>query len=685
MTWRTLLVALVVVHLLPIWIVTYLPTQDGPAHLYNSRIFFAHFDRANFQVRQFHNFGYELYPNIATHLLLGAAQQVFPALFSEKLVFSLIVALLPMSMLYLLNSVQRGRGVMCLVGFTFAYHNLLHIGFYNFSLSVSLCFLALGWWWRHRDDLTPLRLGTFYVLALLTHLSHFAGSMALLLALAVAGGWMLLLRLVAPLLHPRSGQVRARLLAALRWASTLGLFLLPLLALAWDYHFRHYNPDFVEFRPREFLDEIFWKTLLLMSYSDWHLQLAPYVLWTTAGVAALTLLHRLAAVFRLRLLEEKDALLLLAGLFAYLFFTQPWSRNAGGWVNDRLYLFAFLFLWLWFGKLHRWLNVPVAVALIGLSLAHTGRIAIDYWRLQPDLHQLAAATDKIEPHSTVAWELNPDFRAAAFPQGTQLVQPFLHALSYYGLGRDVVLFSNYEAMMPYFLTRWGPAPRTQADYIVTFGYDGRRDVARRHSAEYAVLHEAPNLILLQRKQAHPDMQAWTTLPDGRVRLRMRMLGGREEVASDLRGVERERQFRSGSYGWVRVAPRFQQRGTNEGGEFRGIVGDLRDRAFRIDLPNGRYRVTLHFAPHPQGRYETRVIVNDRRVGGVTVEPGVVATSWSYETDVHDGRLIQVFYTTWRGSPDRAQLRWWGLSGIEVEQAGSGSTTQPSTAPAPAGN
>lgn len=683
MTWRTLLVSLLALHLAPIWVVTYLPTQDGPAHIYNGKLFFEHFDRANFQVRQFHRFGYELYPNVLTHLLLGGLQQVFPPLFSEKLVVSLIVALLPLSMLYLLNGIQRGRGVMCLIGFTFAYHNLLHIGFYNFSLSVPLCFFALGWWWRHRDGLTPLRLGVFYVLALLTHLSHFAGSMALLLAITIAGVWMLLLRLTAALLHFRSGQVRARLLSAVRWSLTLALVLAPLYAMAWDYNFRHYNPEAVEFRDRPFLDGIFWKTLTLMSYSDWHLKLSPYVLWTTAVVAGLTLLYRFFGIFRLRLLEERDALLPIVAVLVYLFFTQPWSRNAGGWVNDRLYIFAFLFLWIWFGTFHRWLNVPVGVALVGLSIAHTGRIAIDYWRLQPELHQLAAAVEKIEPHSTVAWELEHGFRAEAFPKGTELVHPWLHALSYYGLKRDVTLFSNYEASMPYFLTRWGEAPRDNADYIVAFGFGARRDAARRHAADYVVVHESSNLVLMRRKQSPPDPGLWTTLPDGRLSLRLRMGEGRGEAtttrgeAPTMRGVERTRQFRSGSFGWIRTVPRFQQRGTSENSEFRGIVGDLRDRAFRIDLPNGRYRVTLHFAPHPNGRYETRVIANDRSVGGVVVEQGAVGQTLSYETDVRDSRLLMVFYTTWRGSPDRAQLRAWGLSGIELEQL-----SLPTTHPAP---
>ncbi len=696
-TWRNLLIAVFIVHLLPIWIVTYFPTQDGPAHIYNGRIFFASFDHSNYQIRQHYQFGYELFPNMLTHLMLGALQQIVPPLIAEKLVLSVLVSFVPLSMLYLLNSIQRGRGVICLIGFTFAYHNLLHIGFYNFSLSVSMCLFTLGWWWRYRDSMTFAKLGVFYALAALTYVSHFAGYMAAVMAITIAIGWMALLRGLKALIQCRRGAFRSDLMTLTRWAFSMAAIMLPLWAIGWDYTFRNYRPEHEDYRTLAYLNEIFWQTLTLMSYSEWHLKLAPFILWTTVSVAGLTVLYRLA---RLKVLEERDALLLIAAALVYLFFTLPWSKNDGGWVNDRLYIIAFLIVWAWFGGFHKWVNVIIGIALIAISLAHTGRLTYDYRRLQPELRELAAATDMIKPHSTVSWELNGGFRPAAFPEGTELVNPWLHALSYYGMKKDVALFSNYEAGYSYFLTKWGEAPRRDADYIVAFGQSSGGDRSRRDRSrqQYELLHESTNFALYQRKQNPPDTNVWSTLPDGRRTIRLQMVA---KDSDTTRGVGRDRLYTSGSFGWVRTVPRNAWRSTNQQTQYKSLVGDIRDRAFRIDLPNGRYDVTCYFAPHPLGSYETNLIANDKPIGRILSpdpapdadaadkpdakvdptppppSPPADPLTLHYVCDITDGQLTQVFYTTAKGSPDPRQQRIWAISGIEIIEIIS-SATQPTS-------
>ncbi len=681
---------LLFVHVLPIWTVSYLPTQDGPAHIYNGKIFFESFDRTNYQVRLHYDFGYQLFPNILTHLMLGGLQQVLPPLIAEKIVVSLIIALVPLSLLYLLNAIEPGRGVMCLIGFTFAYHNLFHIGFYNFSLSVSLCLFTIGWWWRYKDKLTLPRLGVFYALSLLTYLSHFVGFMAVVMTIGIASAWIILLRTLKAIGRFRRGEVKADFKRIVRWGFGVLAVMLPLLAAGWDYNFRNYSSDREQYQTMAQLKEVFESTLTLMSYSEWHLKLTPFVLWATAGAAALTALHRL---FRLQVLKERDALLLVCGALAYLYFVLPYGRNDGGWVNDRLYIIGFLLLWAWFGRFHRWLNPVVAVVLIAISLAHTGRLAIDYRGMQPALREIAAAVDKIDPHSTVAWDLKADIRPPGYEDGVKLVTPWLHALSYYGMAKDVVLFSNYEAGFPYFLTRWGEARRRDPDYIVALGAADAQERARKFLPRYDIIHESPKLVLLRAKKSPLDLPAWTTLSDGRRALRLRMRGG---DSPGICAVPRDRQFASGSFGWVREAPRQEFPSQREkGGEFPFLIGDTRDRAFRIDLPNGRYEVTCHFVPNRAGSYQTHVIANDRRVGNATVAdpapelpPGMSPESspappevWPetlrYAIDITDGHLTQVFYTTRKGSPDRRRVRAWAISGIEVVEVQPPASTQPS--------
>lgn len=726
MTWRNLLIALLVLHLLPIWIVTYLPMQDGPAHIYNSKIFFESFDRSNYQIRQVYDFGYQLYPNMLTHLMLGALQQIMPGIIAEKIVVSLIVALLPLSMLYLLNSIERGRGVMCLLGFTFAYHNLFHIGFYNFSMSVPLCLFALGWWWRYKDDFTLPRLTGFYALSLLTYVSHFAGFMALVLTLSIVGGWSVLLRSLKALVRVRRGEWRADVRAIAIWSLGFVGLMIPLWAAGWDYNYRFYRPEGDGYHSMRELKEVFFETLTLTSYSDWttwgvrwkNAHGAPLftwpeaLLWFMVGVAALTVLYRIWPLrsirplrFRLRLLEERDGILLACGALVYLYFTLPWSRNKGGWVNDRLYIIAFVLAWAWFGRFHKFVNVAVAVGLIFFSVLHTTSITTDYWKLQPYLHEAVAAVDKIEPHSTVNWEVDDSFRPKEYPKGIQLVTPWLHVMSHYGRAKDVALFSNYEAGNPYFLTGWGEAQKREPDYIVTFGVPPDQGRVRQYLGGYEIIYQSANLEpktyvnVLKRKTVAPDLKSWTTLPDGRQALRLRMRD-RGPGGDGVQRVPRERLFSSGGFGWVTSVPRQEWVSARRENRptFPDLVGDRRDRAFRVDLPNGKYNVTCHFASlddrpgdERRGAYQTGVIANDRRVGRVEVLPGSDPQTIKYTVEVTNGRLVQVFYTTWKGAPDpepadpahsnkRPQPRkliFWGLSGIEIEQASPPPTTQKS--------
>ena len=118
---------------------------------------------------------------------MAGLMYIFPPLICEKIFFSLCIGLLPLSLLYLLNGVQKGKTLFCLVGFIFAYNYLLHMGFYNFALSVSLFFFALGYWWRCEDKLNPKTVAITYVWLILVYLTHFQSYALLIVSLTVFG------------------------------------------------------------------------------------------------------------------------------------------------------------------------------------------------------------------------------------------------------------------------------------------------------------------------------------------------------------------------------------------------------------------------------------------------------------------------------------------------------------------
>lgn len=98
---------------------------------------------------------------------------VFPPLICEKIVLSLCVLGLPLSLIYFLWIVNKEKLILGLVGFIDSYHYLLMMGFYNFSLSVPIFFGALGYWWRYKHQITVKRLGIFCLWLVMIYFSHF--------------------------------------------------------------------------------------------------------------------------------------------------------------------------------------------------------------------------------------------------------------------------------------------------------------------------------------------------------------------------------------------------------------------------------------------------------------------------------------------------------------------------------
>ena len=180
---KLIIITLLVIHLLPVWVFSYFPTQDGASHIYNSYILKEYHNHENYRLREVYELNLTLFPNWSSHAFLALLMYVFPPIICEKILISICIGLLPLSLFYFLNGVQKGKTLFGLVGFIFAYNYLLHMGFYNFVLSMSLFFFTLGYWWRHRDELTLTNIGVMYVLLIATYLTHYQSYATLMMSL----------------------------------------------------------------------------------------------------------------------------------------------------------------------------------------------------------------------------------------------------------------------------------------------------------------------------------------------------------------------------------------------------------------------------------------------------------------------------------------------------------------------
>ena len=90
-------------HLVPIWVFPYVPTQDGPAHLANAMILKDH-GTAPTRYHEFFDLRGEPFPNWTTHLLLAGLLYAFPPLVAHKVLVSLYVVGFAFSFRYFLGA-----------------------------------------------------------------------------------------------------------------------------------------------------------------------------------------------------------------------------------------------------------------------------------------------------------------------------------------------------------------------------------------------------------------------------------------------------------------------------------------------------------------------------------------------------------------------------------------------------
>ena len=180
---QMIVAVLLVVHLLPVWLFEYFPSQDGSSHVYNAYLLKDYHHHENYQLREVYQLNLKIFPNWASHIILAALMYIFPPIVCEKILVSLCIVFLPISLFYFLSGIQKEKTFWGLIGFIYAFNYLLHMGFYNFTLSIPFFFFTLGYWWRRQDSMAPVNIAVLYVLLIATYLCHFQSYSLLVISL----------------------------------------------------------------------------------------------------------------------------------------------------------------------------------------------------------------------------------------------------------------------------------------------------------------------------------------------------------------------------------------------------------------------------------------------------------------------------------------------------------------------
>ncbi len=691
LSWKHLFVVLLLLHILPLWIFAYFPSQDGASHVYNGLVLKEYGKHENYKMRDAWELNITIFPNWLSHIMLAAFLYVFPPVIAEKVFLTIAIGMVPFAFFYFLNAVHRGEKgqyVYAWLGFPFAYNYLLYMGFYNFQLSISFFFFSFGFWWKHKDNIQVKHLIGLYVLLLLTYLSHIASYGLIVLAISVAISCLWGAPAVAAAWQARNGGAPAvfqKFAVSLKPLFRSFLYMVPMYFVLTEYYLQSMKQHQEgNHRGMEWVWEYFLGIKSIVYFTDWHVPV-NYFLLAVLGVAIVVSIGY--RIHRKEWLKQTDAFLVIAFLFTYMFIRAPWSYGPGGWINDRIHLYILLMLAAWLipnmDKLPRYV---LTASLIVFSFIHCGITAYDHGRISSEITELVSGTHLIEPHTNFrhrssGWHkseasfahYDKDAGKWISKNEVKYVTPFVHSTAFYGVyANDVGHLENYEAAFNYF-----PVNRKNEnapiDYFIAW-YPPDTEAFRRETANYEIIHETEHLQIYRKKRTSgPMLDVWDKTDEGNLIIHFDMQPNGSPTALDHHAIGPNTEYQSGKFGWDTRSPHEGYRGNRNKTELaRDAVWSEEDAAFKIDLPNGNYRVTNTFAGRGNATHTLNLLANGTRVlKNLTISEDDDVLQHTYTVEITEGSLTQVIFTPKdRVRPEddwNNKNHFWIWNGCTVEQ------------------
>ena len=442
LTWKHLFLLLLILHLAPLWIFTYFPSQDGPSHTYNAFTLKEYHKHENYTMRDVWKLNITIFPNWLSHITLAALLYIFPPILSEKILLTFAVGLVPISFFYFLNAVHNRGFLFGWLGFLFSYNYLLFMGFYNFALSIAFFFFSFGYWWKHKDNLRVNHLIVLYLLLLVTYLCHIVSYGLVLLGMSVAATCLWGGEAIAKTWRERNVSGPASMLvgfvAGLKPLLRFFLYMVPVYFVLMDYYLQSLKDhQSGNHRGTDWISDYFWGVKSIVYFTDWHIGVHQVLL------SVLSLIYR---VRRKQWFQASDPFLLIAILFTIMFTKAPWGFGPGGWINDRIHIYIPLMLAAWLvPDMRKFLRYGFTGVLVAICLIHLGRSTYDHARLSREIAELTSGVKLMEPHTTFSIR-SPDWHKSEALGRVEYVTPFAHSMAFYGLyADDIGHLANYEA------------------------------------------------------------------------------------------------------------------------------------------------------------------------------------------------------------------------------------------------
>ena len=430
-----ILAAVVLVQLLPVWLLPFFPTQDGPVHTTIARVL-RDYDEDDHRpeshvLRDVFELNGEAVPNRFIYFLLADVLRFVSVPTAEKILLSAYVILLPLAVRWAVVGVAPGNASLAVLALPFTFNYLLNMGFYNFSVSLVAFFFALGWWLRCVRDGDRFGPWAALVFAGLSVWVYFCHAVTLVALLATVG----------------AAAVGRRDWRGLAWLALAGL---PSAVLTFSYagevgDYRGWLPFLSRLRRLA--------TLNSLESVDFWTDLPAALLAVALAAVAFRLLTRKQQNFR------ETGLGLAVLVLGVLALAAPQAMGIGNFITDRLVLFPWMVLIPLLAAFEHSPRSRLGLEILGagIALGMLGLLVPRWQEANLYLAEMAPAFERVEPGSTYlplafSWE-------GEAPDGGPVmhrVLPFLHAGDQVSARRSVANLNLFAAGTDAFPIRYRP-------------------------------------------------------------------------------------------------------------------------------------------------------------------------------------------------------------------------------------
>jgi hypothetical protein len=432
---------LVLSHLLPLFLLSYLVTHDGPTHVYNANLIRSLLFDSHPPASDFFDFNPQVIPNWISHILLMVFSISGSPAWAEKLVIGIYLVSFPYSFRAFLLSISKKTTLASYLIFPFVFAFSILTGLYSFCLGLSLSFYVLFKFQNYQDSPGIRRLLWLSFCMLVLYFSH-------LFVFVLTFCTLICQRLWDHLVFERGNRRSVSFYFSALWRKSfpvLKVSILPLL-LSVQFMFAHSAKTGTEVAEFATMFQLFIdvRPVIAIDYSLESRYSQPLFYIYMLMLLSALLIRVLDVVKRkVSLVQREDVWLLLSVSMTMFYFILPDDIVSGGLVAIRFCLMAYLFLIIWLSVF-----TPRIVLYAGSGLSVLLTLILLIVRYEP----LKSLSDRAAELELCATHIPEGKILATIDYSGNWMMDNITA--YIAAKKNIILLDNYEANQVHFPLIW---------------------------------------------------------------------------------------------------------------------------------------------------------------------------------------------------------------------------------------